>query len=80
MNKETMKKINKAVEQGYIEGFQAMNVEIKENMDDASNIGNFYKNENNSNPNSNSNSNSKSIYNSNTKSKNKSNNNDNIIS
>ena len=26
MNKETMKKINKAVEQGYIEGFQAMNV------------------------------------------------------
>jgi thiol-disulfide isomerase/thioredoxin len=78
MNKDTMKKINKAVEQGYIEGFQAMNVEIKEKMDGTSNINNFYKHENDSNPNYNYNSNSKSIYNSTTKNKNKSN--DNIIS
>ena len=54
MNKETMKKINKAVEQGYIEGFQAMNVEIKDNMGDATNIGKFYNHELNDNANVNS--------------------------
>jgi len=61
VRKETMTQINNAVEEGYAEGFQAMNVEIKnnmlgnlltnrltENMDDSTNIGNFYKNEYNS--------------------------------
>jgi thiol-disulfide isomerase/thioredoxin len=71
MTKETMKKINKAVEQGYIEGFQAMNVEIKDTMDDATNIGKFYNHELNDNDNANVNSQIRS------KNKNK---NDNIIS
>ena len=73
MNKETMKKINHAVEQGYIEGFQAMNVEIKDNMDDATNIDNFYKHETNANSNSNDAYNNKKSYNNKHK-------NDNIIS
>ena len=73
MNKETMKKINHAVEQGYIEGFQAMNVEIKDNMDDATNIDNFYKHETNANSNSNDAYKNKKSYNNKHK-------NDNIIS
>ena len=39
-----------------------MNVEIKDNMDDATNIGNFYSHETNDNSNSNSKSNSKTKY------------------
>ena len=75
INKDTMAKINNAVEQGYIEGFQAMNVEIKDNMNDATNIGNFYSHETNSNSNNNTNDayKNKKLYNNKHK-------NDNIIS
>ena len=87
-NKETIRKINKAVEQGYIEGFQAMNVEIKENMDDAANINEFYKyeitdNDNDNDSGSSKNNNYNSISNIKSKNHNKSKNNssnDNIIS
>lgn len=92
VQKETIKKINYAVEQGYSEGFKSMNVEIKDNMDDITNIGNFYKH-NTSNNEDNNTDNNTDTYNNlmiknnkNTKHKNrnmtkhKNNNNDNIIS
>ena len=53
VQKETMNKINRAVEQGYAEGFQSMNVEVKDKMDDITNIGNFYKHNSTNNSNAN---------------------------
>lgn len=96
VQKETIKKINHAVEQGYAEGFQSMNVEIKDNMEDIedmediTNIGNFYKHNNEDNADTYNNADNYTFNNNliikNTKHKNRSmkkyktNNNDNIIS